>query len=132
MRRGLATGLGACAILMIVAVSAAGAQTYVGKNIEGGAHWAVAAPQGASWSLECRFPPVTYWENSYDQNHWINKLEQSGAGAAQGRLPLNVGYCYLTKTGGNGPVGLAMARPPHEVRGRGTVVTGQRVGVSFL
>ena len=132
MRRGLATGFGVCAIVMTVAVTTAGAQTHVGKNIEGGMYWAVSAPQGARWSLDCRFPPVTYWQSSYDQKHWINKLEQTGQGSAQGRLPLTVGHCHLIKTGGAGPVGIAVARPPHEVRREGTVATGQRIGVGFL
>ncbi|RZJ00038.1 MAG: hypothetical protein EON90_08975 [Brevundimonas sp.] len=128
----MATAFGVCTILATVAVSAADAQTYVGKNIEGGMYWAVSAPQGAEWLLSCRFPPVTYWVSQYDREHWINKLEQTGSGPAQGRLPLNVGHCHLTKTGGNGPVGVAVARPPHQVRAEGTVATGRRVGVGFL
>lgn len=102
---------GAALILVLAAASAAGAQTYVGKNIEGGLHWAVAAPQGASWSLVCRFPPVTYYESAYNQEAWINRLEKRGAGPQNGRLPLNTGHCHLTKTGGEGPVGIALSRP---------------------
>lgn len=132
MRWWLITGPGVCAILATVAVSAAGAQTHVGKNIEGGMHWAVAAPEGATWLLSCRFPPVTYWESRYDQKHWINKLERPGEGTDRGRLPINIGHCYVTKTGGRGPVGIAVARPPHQVRAEGTVTTGKRVGVGFL
>ena len=114
--RARATVAGVSLILTAVAASTAGAQTHVGKNVEGGMHWAVAAPQGASWLLTCRFPPVTYWESAYDQNHWINKLERSGEGSDRGRLPLNVGHCHVTKTGGRGPVGVALVRSPREVR----------------
>jgi hypothetical protein len=107
----VADALGAAFIAVAATASAAGAQTYVGKNIEGGLHWAVAAPQGASWSLVCRFPPVTYFESSYNQEAWINRFERQGAGPQNGRLPLNTGHCHLTKTGGNGPVGIALSRP---------------------
>jgi hypothetical protein len=124
--------IGVGLIMALTAASTAGAQTYVGKNVEGGMHWAVSAPQGASWLLTCRFPPVTYWESAYDQNHWINKLERPGEGSDRGRLPLNVGHCHVTKTGGRGPVGVALVREPREVRAEGTAVTGRRIGVGFL
>lgn len=96
----LAAGLG----------TAAAAQTHVGENIEGGLYWHVSTPQGASWSLECRFPPVTYYRNRYDQTSWINRFNREGRGAQSGRLPLNTGHCNLTKTGGNGPVAIALAK----------------------
>ena len=102
---------GALLISILLSATAAEGQTWVGKNIEGGLHWAVAAPQGASWSLVCRFPPVTYFESSYNQEAWINRLERQGEGPQRGRLQLNSGYCHLTKTGGNGPVGIAVSRP---------------------
>ena len=47
--------------LLVLAVTAvapvASAQVHVGRNVEGGLPWSVAAPQGASWSLVCRFAP---------------------------------------------------------------------------
>lgn len=102
------------AVLIGLAVFAAGssavAQTYVGHNIEGGLHYSVSAPQGASWRLNCRFPPVTYYRNNYDQRSWINQLRDEGSGASRGRLPLDSGYCEVTKTGGEGPVAIAVGR----------------------
>ena len=88
----------------------ASAQTRVGRSLENGLHWAVSAPRGASWRLICRFPPVTYERNSYDRNAWINQLTDEGSGPSRGRLPLDTGSCEVTKTGGPGPVGIAVGR----------------------
>jgi hypothetical protein len=95
----------------VALASPAAAQTYVGRNIEGGLHYSVSAPQGATWRLNCRFPPVTYFRNNYDQRSWINHLRDEGAGPSRGRLPLDTGYCEVTKTGGEGPVAIAVGRP---------------------
>jgi len=98
-------------VLTAVAVaSPAAAQTYVGRNIEGGLHYAVSAPQGAAWRVNCRFPPVTYFRTNYDQRSWINQLTDEGHGPSRGRLPLDTGYCKVTKTGGEGPVAIAVGR----------------------
>jgi hypothetical protein len=102
--------IGLAMIATAVAASAS-AQTHVGKTLDGGLYWSVRAPKGASWSLTCRFQPVTYYENAYDDEHWINRLERTGQGHARGRLPIDAGYCHLTKTGGAGPVAVALARP---------------------
>lgn len=108
-------GLGALLAWMLLAGAPAAAQTHVGTNIEGGLHWHVSAREGASWRLVCRFPPVTYYRNAYDQRSWINRFERSGRGADSGRLPLNVGHCHLWKTGGRGAVGIGLARPGERV-----------------
>lgn len=98
--------------LAAVALAApAAAQTYVGENIEGGLHWSVSAPGGASWRLNCRFPPVTYFRNNYDREAWINQLTDEGSGPSRGRMPLDTGHCRVTKTGGEGPVAIAVGRP---------------------
>lgn len=99
------------ALAAAVLAAPAAAQTYVGSNIEGGLHWSVSAPQGASWTLDCRFPPVTYFRNNYDRQAWINQLTDQGSGPSRGRLPLDSGYCKVTKTGGQGPVAIAVGRP---------------------
>ena len=74
-------------LLAIVAIASAalasggapaGAQTWVGTNIEGGMHWHVSTRQGASWRIVCRYPPVTYYRSAYDQKAWINRFERSG------------------------------------------------------
>lgn len=98
------------ALVLLGAAPAATAQTYVGRDIEGGLHWSVSAPQGASWTLLCRFPPVTYFRTNYDREAWINQLVDSGQGASRGRLPLDTGHCKVTKTGGAGPVAIAVGR----------------------
>ena len=97
-------------VLAPALASPAAAQTDVGRNIEGGLYWSVAAPQGAAWRLSCRFPPVTYFRNNYDQHAWINELSDQGAGPSRGRLPLDSGYCKVTKTAGAGPVAIAVGR----------------------
>ena len=93
------------------------AQTWVGTNIEGGLHWHVSAPEGASWRLECRFTPVTYYRNAYDRRAWINRFERSGHGADSGRLPLNSGHCRAWKTGGRGAVAIGLSRPGETTAG---------------
>jgi len=124
MIRALVLGVG------LLAASAALAQTRLGANIEGGLHWAVSAPQGASWSLVCRFPPATYYASAYDQKHWINRFERSGSGDSRGRLPLNVGYCHLAKIGGDGPVGIALVKDG-EARADATSDATRRAAVGF-
>jgi hypothetical protein len=106
---------GATCVVALVLAAPSQAQTWVGTNIEGGMHWHVSAPDGASWKLECRFPPVTYYRNVYDQNAWINRFERSGHGSDSGRLPLNIGHCHLWKTGGRGAVAIGLSRPGETV-----------------
>ena len=125
-------GFAGILILIALAVApAASAQTHVGRNIEGGLHWSVAAPQGASWSLVCRFAPVTYEASAYDLRHWINKIATTGTGAAHGRLPHQDGRCTVTKTGGPGPVGIAMVKNG-EVQSAGTNDPARPAAVGFL
>ena len=127
-------------LLAIVAIASAalasggapaGAQTWVGTNIEGGMHWHVSTRQGASWRIVCRYPPVTYYRSAYDQKAWINRFERSGRGPDSGRLPLNVGHCHLWKTGGQGAVGLGLARPGEAV-GDATLDPMVPAAVGFL
>lgn len=90
--------------LALAAAAPAGAQGIVGVPVDGGLHWHVAAPQGASWSLECRFRPVTV------RGRMLNRYETAGAGSQPGRLPGDNGRCALKKTGGAGPVGVALVK----------------------
>jgi len=98
------------AIGLTAMVSSASGQTNVGQNHGGGLHWSVAAPQGASWSLSCGFSPVTLDMGRYDREHWANRLNRAGQGPQRGRLPGDNGSCTLTKTGGAGPVGVALVK----------------------
>ena len=93
-----------------LAASAASAQTNVGENHYGGLHWHVAAPGGASWSLVCRFRAVQMQMNQYERFYWANTLTRQGSGPMAGRLPEQNGRCTVTKTGGAGPIGLAMVK----------------------
>lgn len=95
---------------MAAAASSAASQTDLGKNHQGGLHWAIAAPQGARWSLQCGFSPVTLDMSQYDRQHWANRLTRTGHGAQRGRLPGENGSCTLTKTGGAGPIGIALVK----------------------
>ena len=111
--------------------TAASAQTHVGANVEGGIPWSVAAPQGASWSLVCRFKPVTYEASQWDKRHWTNKIATTGTGPARGRLPDQDGQCTVTKTGGAGPVAIAMVRGD-EVLAEATNNPARPAAVGFL
>ncbi|MBX9615899.1 MAG: hypothetical protein K2X25_09920 [Caulobacteraceae bacterium] len=121
-------------VLILIAVSTApvaSAQVHVGRNVEGGLPWSVAAPQGASWSLVCRFAPVTYEASRFDPRHWTNRIATTGTGAARGRLPHQDGRCTVTKTGGAGPVGIAMVKAG-EVQAAGTNDPARPAAVGFL
>lgn len=102
--------IGVAVLIAAVAASAAEAQTNVGANLEAGLPWHVAAPQGASWRLECRFRPVIYEANAYNRSAWANRIGETGRGSQGGRLPSDNGSCTVTKTGGNGPVAIAMIK----------------------
>lgn len=106
------------------------AQNHV-ENVEGGLHWSVAAPQGASWSLVCRFAPVTYASSTYQRKTWTNRISTSGTGASRGRLPQQDGRCTVTKTGGAGPVGIALVRG-EEIQSAGTNDPARPAAVGFL
>lgn len=88
----------------LTAAGGAAAQQEVGKNPYGGLHWSVAAPQGASWALECGIAPVTV------RGIHMNRVNYTGTGPQRGRLPGQDGGCKLIKTGGAGPVGLALVK----------------------
>lgn len=103
-------GIGALVLLAAVAAPAAGAQTRLGADIESGLPWHVAALQGASWSLVCRFRPVTYQASTYNKEAWANRIAQRGRGSMGGRLPADDGSCTVTKTGGRGAVAIAMIK----------------------
>lgn len=95
---------------VVLALAATGALAQ-GSNTDAydGLHFHVAAPQGANWSLECRFRPTRITINSYERRV-TNQLSYSGAGPRAGRLPGDNGRCVLTKTGGAGPVGVALVK----------------------
>jgi len=105
-------GRGLVLAVAMTMASAAGAQaqTHVGKDAYQGLHWSVAAPQGASWTLVCRFRPVTVWISPYERDRWMNIMTLEGGGDARGRLPGDNGRCTLTKTGGEGAVGIALVK----------------------
>jgi hypothetical protein len=95
---------------VILALTATSALAQ-GSNTDAyqGLHFHVAAPQGASWSLECRFRPTQITINQYERR-FTNQLRYSGSGPRAGRLPGDNGRCVLTLTGGAGPVGLALVK----------------------
>lgn len=99
-------------VLLITAAmaTAADAQTRLGADVESGLPWHVAALQGASWSLECRFRPVVYEASTYNKEAWANRIAQTGRGSTGGRLPGDDGSCTVTKTGGRGAVAIAMIK----------------------
>lgn len=96
--------IAAATVLALAAAAPAGAQGIIGVPVDGGLHWHVAAPQGASWTLECRFRPVTL------RGQTKNRFDTAGQGAQAGRLPSDNGRCTLRKTGGDGPVGVALVK----------------------
>ena len=97
------------AAVLTAAVAASGAASAqkteeVGQNPYNGLHWSVAAPQGASWALECQFAPVTV------RGIHFNRINHTGTGHMAGRLPSDNGSCTVTKTGGQGGVGVAVVK----------------------
>ena len=95
----------AALILSLTAAGAVSAQPKeVAGDLKGGLDWAVAAPQGASWTLDCRFRPVTI------RGVYQNRMQVSGTGPQRGNLPTDNGSCTLTKTGGDGNVGVALVK----------------------
>lgn len=97
------------AAVLTAAVAASGAASAqkteeVGQNPYGGLHWSVAAPQGASWALQCQFAPVTI------RGIHMNRINHTGTGRMAGRLPSDNGSCRVTKTGGPGGVGVAVVK----------------------
>ena len=97
------------AAVLTAAVAASGAASAqrteeVGKNPYGGLHWSVSAPQGASWALQCQFAPVTI------RGIHMNRINHTGTGRMAGRLPSDNGSCRVTKTGGEGGVGVAVVK----------------------
>jgi len=98
------------AIAGVAAPVSALCQEVIGRDHYGGLHWAVAAPEGARWRLECRFRPVIMEVSAYDRRHWANGMTWEGQGPQQGRLPGDNGRCTLIKTGGPGSVGLAIIK----------------------
>ena len=95
---------------LVLALTATGALAQGSRtDAYDGLHFHVAAPQGADWTLECRFRPMQITINQYERR-FTNQLRYSGTGARAGRLPGDNGRCVLTKTGGAGPVGLALVK----------------------
>ena len=97
------------ASVLTAAVAVSGAASApkteeVGQNPYNGLHWSVAAPQGASWALECQFAPVTV------RGIHFNRINHTGTGHMAGRLPSDNGSCRVTKTGGEGGVGVALVK----------------------
>ena len=76
----------------------------VAGDLKGGLPWAVAAHEGASWRLECRFRPVTI------RGVYQNRMVREGKGPAIGRLPTDNGRCNLTRLTGEGNIGLALTK----------------------
>ena len=96
-------------VLALSAAAVAGAASAqsareVGNDPYTGLHWSVAAPQGASWALECQFAPVTV------RGIHFNRINHTGTGHMAGRLPSDNGSCRVTKTGGQGGVGVAVVK----------------------
>ena len=92
------------AVLAFAGVAEAQATRQTGAGYQG-AHFAVAAPEGASWRLNCGFPP-----HQMAGTGTVNRFDLEGRGRAAGRLPTYRAWCSLTKTGGEGPVGFALVK----------------------
>ena len=92
------------AVLAMAGPAQAQSTRQTGEGYEG-AHFAVAAPGGARWALNCGFPP-----HQIPGTGPVNRFDLDGQGAAAGRLPTYRAWCSLTKTGGEGPVGFALVK----------------------
>lgn len=109
-RRRLVAPLGVAVLAVGAVGSTAIAQTEVGADLSTGLPWHVSAPDGASWSLVCRFRPIVYYQSVYEQRVWGNRFARDGRGSQAGRLPTDNGSCTVTKTGGRGAVAIAMVK----------------------
>lgn len=109
MTLGTASGT-VVALVASLLPSAVSAQTHVGKDIAGGLHWHVAAPEDTPWRLVCRFRPITYYQDWAQHHRWANRTTREGRGPQAGRLPGDNGRCTLTRTGGPGALGLAIVK----------------------
>ena len=69
--------------------------------------------------------------NNYDRQHWANGLTRSGSGHMAGRLPVDNGWCILTKTGGAGAVAIALVKDG-EARAKATTALSDPVRVGFV
>jgi hypothetical protein len=92
------------ALAFAAAMPAAAQDLGIGGSLDQGLPLSVAAPGGASWTLECRFRPVRVNGRS------LNSISHQGSGPRRERLPGDNGRCTLTKTGGNGPIGVAIVK----------------------
>ncbi|MBD7940994.1 hypothetical protein [Brevundimonas guildfordensis] len=104
MKASLISALFLSAVVFAAGAASAQSSREVGNNPYSGLHWSVVAPQGASWALECGFTPVTI------RGVHMNRINHTGSGRMAGRLPGDNGRCKVTKTGGEGPVGLAVVK----------------------
>lgn len=92
------------AAVALTAPAMAQSKPEVGNDHQAGLHWSVQAPKGASWTLQCRFTPVTI------RGIPLNSINHTGTGNMAGRLPGDNGSCRVTKTGGQGGVGVAVVK----------------------
>ena len=92
------------AVLAFAGAAQAQSTRQIGEGYEG-AHFAVAAPGGAGWRLNCGFPP-----HQIPGVGAVNRFDLDGQGPDAGRLPTDRAWCTLTKTGGEGPVGFALVK----------------------
>jgi len=91
-------------LALAAAMPAAAQDLGIGGSLDQGLPLSIAAPQGASWTLDCRFRPVRVNGRS------LNSITREGSGPRRERLPGDNGRCTLTKTGGDGPLGLAVVK----------------------
>ncbi len=101
---GLTCAAVATAALVAGAATAQNRDAFGGVDPEGGLHWHVAAPEGVSWSLQCRFRPVKI------RGSLTNSYSRTGEGPLPGRLPSDNGRCSLTRVSGAGPIGFALVK----------------------
>ncbi|HAD84074.1 MAG TPA: hypothetical protein DCG71_04455 [Brevundimonas sp.] len=104
MKASLISVLALSAAAVVAGAASAQSAREVGQDPYSGLHWSVVAPQGASWALECGFRPVTI------RGVHMNRISHTGTGRMAGRLPGDNARCKVTKTGGDGAVGLAVVK----------------------
>ena len=92
-------------------------------DLQGGLAWAVAADEGASWRLECRFRPVTI------RGVYQNRLVREGKGPQKGRLPTDNGRCSLTRLSGEGNIGVAVVKDGTPIAAGSTGATPASINI---
>lgn len=76
----------------------------------GAVPWTVQAHRSVHWVLDCRVMSAKLTRDLYNPHDWVNRMTIDGKGSQSGHLVTDNGRCTLTKTKGEGPARLTLAK----------------------